>query len=139
MSRILIAVDGSAPSDNAVRFVIGLARRGPLEIHVVTVQPTLPGGVRTFVPKELIDNFYNEEGRKALASACALLDAAGLGYETHIAIGPIARAVVEYAERTGCEQIVMGSRGHGAATGLLLGSVATGVIAKSTQPVTIVK
>lgn len=139
MSRILVAVDGSTHSDNAVRFAIDLARRGRFDIHLVTVQPTLPGGVRTFVPKEMIDNFYNDEGRKALASARALLDAAGLAYKTHIAIGPVARAIVEYADRIGCEQIVMGSRGHGATAGLLLGSAATGVIAGSQQPVTVVK
>lgn len=139
MSRILVAVDGSSHSDNAVRFVIDLARRGRLDIHLVTVQPMLPGGVRTFVPKELINNFYNDEGRKALSSARALLDAAGLAYETHIAIGPVARAIVEFADKLDCGQIVMGSRGHGATAGLLLGSVATGVIAGSTQPVTIVK
>ncbi len=139
MSRVLLAVDGSIHSDNAVRFVIDLARRGRLDIHLVTVQPMLPGGVRTFVPKELINNFYNDEGRKALSSARALLDAAGLAYETHIAIGPVARAIVEFADKLDCGQIVMGSRGHGATAGLLLGSVATGVIAGSTQPVTIVK
>ena len=38
-----------------------------------------------------------------------------------------------------CDAIVMGTRGHGKAAGLILGSVARDVIAKAAVPVTVVK
>lgn len=81
MPRLLVAVDGSQHSDNATRFAIDLARRcGPAEIFVITVMPMLTGEVKTFIPKEMIDRYYQEEGTKALASARKLLDDAGLPY-----------------------------------------------------------
>lgn len=140
MPRLLIAVDGSAHSDNATRFAIDLARRcGPTEIFVITVMPALTGEVKAFVPKEMIDRYYQEEGAKALASARHLLETSGLSYKHHIGIGPIGPAIVAYANEKGCDHIVLGSRGHGAMVGLVLGSVATRVIAEAPQPVTVVK
>jgi nucleotide-binding universal stress UspA family protein len=140
MTRLLIAVDGSAHSDNATRLAIDLARRcGPAEIFVITVMPMLSGEVMTFVPKEMIDRYYQEEGAKALASARKLLDDAGLSYRHHIGVGPIGPTIVAYANEQRCDQIILGSRGHGAVVGLVLGSVATRVIAEARQPVTVVK
>lgn len=140
MSRILVAVDGSKHSDNAVRFAIGLAKRDTTtELHLINVQPMLPGDVLTFVPKANVDKFYSDASETAIASGRALLDAAKVPYRTYVAIGPIGPAIVDYANAERCDQIVMGSRGHGAAVNLLLGSVATSVIAHAAQPVTIVK
>jgi nucleotide-binding universal stress UspA family protein len=99
----------------------------------------LPGDVLAFVPKANIDAFYKEGSATALASARALLDAAKLPYKTHVGIGPAGLTIADYAKAQNCEQIIMGSRGHGAAVNLLLGSVATSVIAHAPQPVTIVK
>lgn len=140
MSRILVAVDGSKHSDNAIRFAIGLTKRDTAaELHLINVQPMFPGDVLTFVPKANVDKFYGDASETALASARVLLDTAKVPYRTHVAIGPIGRAIVDYANAETCQQIVMGSRGHGAAVNLLLGSVATHVIAHATQPITIVK
>lgn len=140
MSRLLIAVDGSTHSDNATRFAADLARRcGPAEVFVITVMPTLSGEVMTFVSREMIDRYYQDVGAKALASARALLDGAGIAYKHHIGIGPIGPTIVAYAKEQGCDQIILGSRGHGAMVGLVLGSVATRVIAEASQPVTVVK
>jgi len=140
MPRLLVAVDGSQHSDNATRFAIDLARRcGPAEIFVITVMPMLTGEVKTFIPKEMIDRYYQEEGTKALASARKLLDDAGLPYKHHIGVGTIGKAIVAYANEQRCDQIILGSRGHGAVVGLVLGSVATRVIAEASQPVTVVK
>jgi len=140
MPRLLIAVDGSRHSDNATRFAIELTRRcGSAEIFVITVMPALTGEVRTFVPKEIIDRYYQDEGTKALASARQLLETSGLPYKHHIGVGPIGPAIVDYANGQRCDQIIIGSRGHGAVVGLVLGSVATRVIAEAPQPVTVVK
>ncbi len=140
MPRLLLAVDGSAHSDNATRFAIDLARRcGPTEIFVITVMPILSGEVMAFVPREMIDRYYQEEGAKALASARKLLDGATLSCKDHIGIGPVGPTIVAYAKENRCDQIVIGSRGHGAMVGLVLGSVATRVIAEAPQPVTVVK
>lgn len=139
MARVLVAVDGSSHSTSALRFAIGLCRRTGAELHLINVQPLLPGDVLAFVPKANIDSFYKEGSDKALGAARALLEAETMPYRIHVEVGPPGPTIVDCANVQGCEQIVMGSRGHNAAMNLLLGSVATSVIANASQPVTIVK
>lgn len=60
-------------------------------------------------------------------------------YVFHIGVGDAADTIVKYAQEKGCSQIVMGSRGLGAVSGLILGSVATKVIHLTDIPVLLVK
>ncbi|WP_224337875.1 universal stress protein [Haloprofundus halobius] len=58
--------------------------------------------------------------------------------ETAIEAGAPAEKILEYAERTGVDHIVMGNRGRSSLEETLLGSVARGVLKRSAVPVTIV-
>ena len=60
-------------------------------------------------------------------------------HHIHIVVGQPAEAIVAFCEELKCDAIVMGTRGHGKAVGLILGSVARDVIAKASAPVTVVK
>ncbi|MNU09423.1 Universal stress protein G [compost metagenome] len=51
----------------------------------------------------------------------------------------MAAQVSEFADRLGCDTVVMGTRGLGSFTGMLLGSVATRVIHEVSVPVLLVK
>ena len=140
MLKALVPVDGSENADRAVRHVVKLVKDGePIEIHLINVQPPFHGDVTTFVGKKTVDDYHREEAEKALVSARQILDEAGLKYKTHIAVGPAGETVCEFAKRLGVDKIVMGTRGHGKAVGLILGSVARDVIAKAPAPVTVVK
>ncbi len=71
MKRILVPVDGSDDSLQAVREAICQANspRG-LEIHLLNVQPRIfSDETLIFMPVENIDSYYYECGGKALASA----------------------------------------------------------------------
>ena len=74
-----------------------------------------------------------------MASARALLDAAGLAYTTEIGVGDPANTLVDIVESTGCDMIVIGARGQGAISSALLGSVSQALVHASPVPVTIVK
>ena len=50
-----------------------------------------------------------------------------------------ADTVVAFADKLGCSQIVMGTRGLGGMTGLLLGSVARDVAGQAKMPVTLLR
>ena len=141
MAKILVAVDGSAHSRRAVEHLLALrAAQGPLEIHLLNVQiPIESGHARLFVDHEELQDYYREEGLAALAEARAILDAAGLPYSHHIAVGHVAQTIAAWAKEKGCDQIVLGSHGRGALTHLLLGSVASDVLRLSSVPVTLVK
>lgn len=138
--RILLPVDGSGNSERAVKYVIELVKScQTFEIHLLNVQPPVSGGVSGFVDQNSIQSWHREEAGKALASAKKLLDAAGTPYQVHIGIGNPGDIIASFANKLGCGQVVMGTRGHGSALGLLLGSVTNHVISHITVPVTLIK
>ena len=142
MPKLLVPVDGSENSDRAVDFVIKKAGwcREPVEIHLLNVQPPIvSGNVTMFIRQEQLNDYYQEEGLKALQSARAKLDAAKVPYRHHIRVGDPAETIARYAKEQGCDQILMGTRGLGTVTSLLLGSVATKVIHLADVPVLLVK
>jgi len=139
--KILLPVDGSPSSDRAVDRLIdelGALKQTP-EIHLLNVQRPLGGVVGAFVPYDQIERYHREEGLKALATAMKKLDAAGVAYHHHVSVGNEAETIVQFAAQNGCDRIVMATRGLGAVSNLLLGSVATKVIHLSPMPVLLVK
>ena len=80
-----------------------------------------------------------EAGEHLLAPARALLEAAGVAYETDIGLGDPAHTLVDMAERNGADMVVIGAKGHGALSSALLGSVSQEVARACAVPVTIVK
>lgn len=140
--NILLPVDGSEYSVHAVRQVIALKERyrDPISVHLLNVQAqVLSGAVKMFISQQQLNDYYREEGVKALAAARALLDQAGINYQHHIGVGEIAATIVSYARDKRCQQIVIGSRGGGGFTGALLGSTAIRVVQLTDVPVLLVK
>ena len=141
MRTILIPVDGSESSNRAVKSAIKAANEfGGATLHLLTVHPPIvSGNVKRFFSVEAIDDYYQDEGRNALLSAKALLDEAGVSYSEEIAVGPVAQTIADVSKKKGCDLIIMGTRGLGAVTGFVLGSVATKVLGLVDIPVALVK
>jgi nucleotide-binding universal stress UspA family protein len=133
--KILLAVDGSKNSTDAVGYVIEHWKSGKPRIELVTVHrpvPKLPG-MGAAVGKSQIARYYEEEGEQCLAEAKKRLDRAGIGYEAHILVGDPAETLSRHAKSTGCDLICIG------APAALVGSVATKVLHLSDTPVLLVK
>jgi nucleotide-binding universal stress UspA family protein len=141
MQKILVPVDGSAHAERAVSSLIKQYQTsGKTDIHLLNVQiPVESGHARMFVSKSDLDNYYRDEGKKALEGSATLLKQAGVPYTEHLAIGHIAEAIINFAQQHQFDQIVMGTHGRTGLTNLLMGSVATDVLKSSKVPVTLVK
>lgn len=140
--NILLPVDGSENALHAVHKVIAMKDmyREPISVHLLNVQSqVVSGAVKMFIGQQQINDYYREEGNKALATARTLLDTAGIDYQHHIGVGEIATTIVGYAKDKNCAQIVMGSRGGGGLAHVLLGSTATRVVQLADVPVLLVK
>ena len=141
--RILLAVDGSKHSMEAVEFLVshpGWLRETP-ELHLVTVHlpvPKLPG-MGAAVGKAQIDKYYQEESERCLVDARKKLDAAGVRYEVHTLVGAVAESLVKHAKDKRCDLICIGTRGHSELGKALVGSTATKVMHISDVPVLLVK
>src|SRR5262245_3534581 len=105
--KILLAVDGSKPSLDAVNLLIEQAGqyRAKPEVELVTVHlpvPKLPG-MGAAVGKAQLARYYREEGEARLTAAMKRLDAARIEYQPHALVGPIAETIVKHADSTRCD------------------------------------
>ena len=139
--KILLPVDGSELSLEAVRFAIRMSQAGMrTEAVLANVQePATLYEVLVVHDPELINQASADAGLHALLPAQALLDAAGVEYECEVAKGDPAHTIVEMSERFDCDLIVMGARGNSTLRSAMLGSVSNEVLHASAMPVVIVK
>lgn len=141
MLRILIAVDGSELALDAVRHGLELVRRGGLQATLVLghvqEEATLLELARQGA--DAVATASVEAGQHLMAPAVALVEAAGVPYETEIGLGPVAATLVDMVERCGCDALFIGARGLGGLRGALLGSVSQALVHSSPVPVTVVK
>lgn len=143
MLKMLIAIDGSPPSDRAFEAVAAMARMAKAEIEVVLVhvrdEPLLVGDLPAFDIAEL-DKYLKRRQDEILAKAAARAGELGLKVSSKEGgVGSPAAEIVAVAERCGVDQIVLGSHGRGAVGSLLLGSVALRVLHLAKVPVLLVK
>ena len=139
--KILLPVDGSALSLEAVQFAVRMMADG-MRASVVLANVQEPASLYELVvahDPELIDRACAEAGVHALQPAQVLLDAAAVDYECEVAKGDPAHTIIEIAERFGCDLIVMGARGTSALRSAMMGSVSNEVLHASAIPVVIVK
>lgn len=141
MGTIVLGVDGSAESKEALRWALEEARlRGSrlCVVHAWTLPAAVYGpGFGTNLVSELLEEL--QRGSEALIDR-ALEEAAdpgGAGVARAAVEGPPAQTLVDAA--ADAELLVVGSRGHGGFAGLLLGSVSQQCAQHAPCPVVIVR
>lgn len=139
--KIVIAVDGSECSSKAVRHLLANAAwfRDP-ELHVLYVQlPIPPGRARAVAGHDAVEDYYRDEARDALAPAEQILQGGALPFRSSFLVGEVPKQIESYVQQNGIDMVVVGSHGHSMLQRLVLGSVATKVLATSSVPVLIVR
>ena len=142
MLNILVPVDGSENANRAVLYARQLAQGADAaRIHLLNIQTPVQGraGLSRLITQDMIDEFYLREGQEATDEARKLLDVTGADYISHVEFGHVATEIAGYAQDHGCARIVMGTRGNGSLTNILIGSVANQVLQLAEAPVTLVK
>ena len=142
MLKVLLPVDGSPSAERATQKLIETLdwyREAP-SIDVVAVHLPIPRvpNLGTFVSREMIQKYYDDECDAMLAPSRKLLDAAGTAYTVHRLVGQIAEAIVQRAEQSGSNMIYMGTRGMSALANMALGSVAARVLHLTHVPVLLI-
>lgn len=135
MRRLLVAADGSASADQAALFAGRLASRFGAKVDVISVVPKSSAiaaawlGMAPEMPATAFGTDSALEQAKRISQSAA--SDAKRGGCRHVSwsveIGDPARTVVSVADGLNADAIVMGRRGTGNMSGLLLGSVSTKV------------
>jgi nucleotide-binding universal stress UspA family protein len=143
--HILLATDGSAASDHAATLAVGLARTHGAKLTALYVADPYPYiGVGEINPMGY--QAYTAAAQQLAAQAHAKVDALCKPGGGSVALQArlvedvaAASGIVQTARDEGADLIVMGSHGRSGIARLMLGSVATKVVAESTVPVLVTR
>jgi nucleotide-binding universal stress UspA family protein len=141
--KILVATDGSRPALNAVKYaarLVGELATPGSAITLISVHDD--AGLRhakAFVGREAVADYLRELSEKELKPARKVLDAADVPHDMVVRTGHVAKEIVACAKSGRFDLIVLGAKGRGALSDILLGSVAQRVLATAQTPVLLVK
>jgi nucleotide-binding universal stress UspA family protein len=134
--RVLVPTDGSVGVDRAVAHAVDLAVAHGAEIHAVYVVNTVGlVGLPMDASLEGLDEMLRSDADHALERVREAAEGADVAVTTHVIEGSPSTEIVRFAEREGCDLIVMGTHGRGGIDRLLLGSVTEKVVRASNVPV----
>lgn len=140
--KILVANDGSPQAQATLEALcerLDWFHEAPT-ITLLYVHPPLPyGAAASWVGKQTVQSYYDDEAKQALLAARAFLDSKGIAYTAQAKVGDPAQVIVAHAEDNAFDLIVMGTHGHTALANLVMGSVATKVLATGKVPVLILR
>jgi len=139
--KVLIAVDGSPYTAKAVDYLITHkeAFGAQPDLACIHVSTPLPLRAARAVGKDITDGYYAEEAQRATDKALKTLDQAGLPAKLLTKRGDAGEEIARAADKGGYDMIIMGSHGHGALGSLVMGSVATRVLASCKVPVLLIR
>lgn len=138
--KILLAVDGSAYTKKLLAYLATheLFTKDN-EFVLLTVQPVLPPRARASVGKVVVDQYYRDESERILAPAAKFLLRHGINAKSNLKIGSAGETIAKFADSGKFDLVVMGSHGHSEFVNLVMGSVATKVMAHCKVPVLLVR
>ncbi|PTD97234.1 universal stress protein [Pseudothauera lacus] len=140
--HLLVPTDGSQLSESTVARAVSFAREAGARITFFYAQPDFPlpiygeGALIDPTTPEQFARSAAEEATRILDRAKATADAAGVSADTDTLVNEVPyQAIIEAADRHGCDLIFMASHGRRGIAGLLLGSETQKVLTHSTTPV----
>jgi nucleotide-binding universal stress UspA family protein len=136
--KILLATDGSPDAGQALIYARDLALRDGAQVIVVSAFEPVP----TYLGDPVEGRVWARHiaaGDEVAADAAGKLQEAGVDVITEVLEGPPADAILTVAGIRACDLIVIGSRGRGRLTSLILGSVSHRVLSSARAPVLVVK
>jgi len=139
--KILVAADGSAFTKRMLAYLA--AHDEWLGAHhqytVVHVVRELPSRAAAALEKDVVKGYYADEAEKVFKPIRTFFAKQGLAAEFTAKVGHAGEHIAALADKGKFDLLVMGSHGHGALAGLVLGSIITQVLSRCETPVLIVR
>ena len=133
----LVGYDGSATSQRAVRFAVGLAQACGGRVRVVSVLQVTEGSADTCAL--MMTDSGGKRCTKLLDEVKELVPEASALIDAEVVRGSPGEVLLEQVRRHGIDHIVIGHTERGALARWLLGSVSGDVLERAHVPVTVVR
>jgi len=139
--KILVGIDGSDYSRMAIEFVASrrtLIKLRP-DVEVLHVQTPLPANPARVVGTKAVQSYYADAAEKVLKPARLRLHKAGFSPAVRYVVGRPAIEISKSADKNNVDLLVLGSHGHSALAGMLLGSVTNEVLVRTKRATLILR
>lgn len=139
--KILLAVDGSPYTKKMLAYLATHDETfgGANSVSIITVQNPLPPRARAAVGADIANSYYADEAVKVTAPVVKFLKRHGIDPEVIHKVGAAGEHIAKAANGGKFDLVMMGSHGHSALGNLVMGSVATRVLAHCKVPVLLVR
>ena len=139
--KILVAVDGSAFTKRMLAYLAAHDEwlGGQHDYTVINVAQPVPPRAAAVIDKAALQAHYAETSDKVFKPIRAFFERQKIVAVFVAKVGLPAETIASYATKGKFDLLVMGSHGHGTLGSLVLGSVATKVIAGCETPVLVIR
>ena len=139
--KILVAVDGSSYTKRMLAYVA--AHDDWLGAHhdytVLHAVPAVPPRAAAVLDKSTLKDYYDEGAEKVFKPIRSFFGKQGLTARFVSKVGPAAELIADAAEKGDYDLLMLGSHGFGTLRNLVMGSVATKVLANCKTPVLLIR
>ena len=139
--KILVAVDGSTYTKRMLAYLAAHDEwLGPAHQYtVVHSTPDIPPRAKAYFDRETLKSYSENEFEKVFKPVRTFFKRHAMDATFAGKSGPAADVIGALAQQGRFDLLVMGSHGHGALGGLVMGSVVTKVMANCSTPILIVR
>ena len=139
--KILAPVDGSSYTKRMLAYVAAHDEwLGGLHSYtVLNVHPAVPPRAAAVIDKVDLKAYYEAESEKVFKPIRAFFAKQGIQAQYVAKVGHAAEVIAQQADKGGYDLVVLGSHGQSSLLNLVMGSVATKVIANCKLPVLLVR
>ncbi len=128
LNKILFAVDNSDCSRSGIELAAMMSKAEHVPVIIMHVLAPIPSMIMDDNIRMNLDRDLRVAAEEMLQDYKKKLTGMGITCSTKLAQGDVATIIVETAKAEKCGMIVMGARGQGALSSLLLGSISHRVL-----------
>ena len=139
--KILIAADGSDYTKRMLAYIAAHEEwlGGRHEYTVLTAVLAVPSRAASFVGSAAVTQFHEDDAEAVFGPVRAFFQQHGIEAKFVYAVGHAAEVIATHAENGRFDLLIMGSRGHSEIVNLVLGSVVTKVLARTSTPLLLIR
>jgi nucleotide-binding universal stress UspA family protein len=139
--KILAAVDGSSYTKRMLAYLAAHDEwlGDKHEYTLMNVVPAVPPRAAAVLDKTTLKAYYDETAEKVFKPIRSFFVRQKLNATFKAKVGPAAETIAETATQGGYDLVILGSHGHGTLVNLVMGSVATKVLANCSTPVLLIR
>lgn len=139
--KIMLAVDGSAFTKKMLAYLVTHDQllSPQHDYTIVTVHPPVPPRVKRALAKEMLEDYYSDECEAVLSPVSKFLVKHTISANSVWKVGAVGETLSAIATKGGFDLLVMGSHGRSHLANMVMGSVASQVLANTSIPVLLVR